>query len=46
MSIVVNVNGAICDSKEATISVFDHGFLAIDQHDPEVMGSGFNRLQG
>ena len=27
MSIVVNVNGVICDSKEATISVFDHGFL-------------------
>ena len=27
MSIVVNVNGVICNSKEATISVFDHGFL-------------------
>ena len=27
MSIVLNVNGAICDSKEASISVFDHGFL-------------------
>jgi branched-chain amino acid aminotransferase len=27
MAIVVNINGVICDSTEATISVFDHGFL-------------------